>query len=256
MSAPAYVPKVVFITGATGDFGRAFAKRFSALGSKLIVHGRDASKVEALVHELDGDVYGVVFDITDTAAIEAGIENIPDHFQDIDLLINNAGGALGLDKAYEAKLDDWDGMIEMNVRSLTRITRLILPRMVANKRGHVINIGSIAGTYQYPGGNVYGACKAFVKQFSLNIRADLAGTKVRVTNVEPGMVETQFSLSRFKGDQKRADAVYANTVPLVADDIAATVEFVATQPAHVNINSIEVMPTVQSFGPLAVERSA
>lgn len=250
----AYVPKTVMITGATGDFGRAFAKRFAALGCKLIVHGRDADKVRALVDEIHGDVYGVVFDMRDSAGIDAGIANIPDHFCDVDVLINNAGGALGLEKAPEAHIEDWDAMIDMNVTSMVRVTRLILPQMVARKCGHIINIGSIAGTYPYPGGNVYGACKAFTRQFSMNLRADLPGTHVRVTNIEPGMVETQFSLARFKGDAKKASAVYANTNPLKAEDVAEAVVWAATLPAHVNINAIELMPTTQSFAPLAVER--
>jgi len=249
-----YVPKTILITGATGDFGRAFAARFADLGARLVIHGRDADKVAAVIKDLGVPAHGMVCDMTDQAGIEAAIAAIPKEFGDIDLLINNAGGALGLEKAYEADLGDWDAMIDMNVRSLARITRLILPRMVAAKSGHVINIGSIAGTYQYPGGNVYGACKAFVKQFSLNLRADLAGTNIRVTNIEPGMVETQFSLSRFKGDAEKAAAVYANTRPLKAEDIAEAVVWCATQPAHVNVNTIEIMPTTQSFGPLAVER--
>lgn len=251
-----YVPKTVMITGATGDFGQAFVKRFEALGCKLIVHGRNADKVEDLVKGAEKDIYGCVFDMTDNQAIAQGIANIPDHFRDIDLLINNAGGALGLDKAFEASLDDWDAMIAMNITSLLHVTRLILPGMVAAKRGHIINIGSVAGNWPYPGGNVYGAAKAFVRQFSLNLRADLQGTHVRVTNIEPGMVETQFSLSRFKGDAARAKAVYANTTPLKAQDIAEAVVWCATQPDHVNVNTLEIMPTAQSFSPLAVERNA
>jgi len=242
------------ITGATGDFGRAFAVRFAAVGAKLILHGRNADKVAALQKEFPGS-HGMVCDFTDQKAIEDAVAGIPAEFRDIDLLINNAGGALGLDKAHEASLEDWDDMIDMNCRSLVRMTRLVLPGMVSRKAGHIINIGSIAGTYNYPGGNVYGACKAFVRQFSLNLRADLAGTQVRVTNVEPGMVETQFSLSRFKGDQKKADAIYAGTTPLRAGDIADAVFWIATQPPHVNVNAIEIMPTVQSFGPLYVERA-
>ena len=250
----AYTPKCVMITGATGDFGRAFAARFAAAGAKVVLHGRNTDKVAALLKEFPGS-YGMVCDFTDQAAIEAAVAAIPNEFQNVDLLINNAGGALGLDKAQEADLKDWDDMIDMNCRSLVRMTRLMLPGMVARKAGHIINIGSVAGTYNYPGGNVYGACKAFVRQFSLNLRADLVGTHVRVTNIEPGMVETQFSLSRFKGDQKKADAVYAGTAPLKAEDIAESVFWVATQPAHVNVNSIEIMPTAQSFGPLNVERA-
>jgi 3-hydroxy acid dehydrogenase/malonic semialdehyde reductase len=244
------------ITGATGDFGRSFARRFADLGCRLVLHGRNADKVKDLVDTIDGDIYGAVFDMTDQEAIEQGVANIPDHFRDIDLLINNAGGALGLEKAFEAKLEDWDDMIDMNVRSLVRMTRLILPQMVKRKTGHIINIGSVAGNHPYPGGNVYGACKAFVRQFSLNLRADLPGTKVRVTNIEPGMVETQFSLSRFKGDKEKADAVYANTNPLQAEDIAEAVVWAATLPPHMNINTMEIMPTTQAFGAFAVERFA
>ncbi len=251
-----YIPQTVMITGATGDFGRAFAARFAKFGCRLIVHGRNAEKVQEMVEGIDAEIYGAVFDMTDMKAIEEGMANIPDHFRDIDVLVNNAGGALGLDKAQDADLKDWDDMIDMNVRSLVHVTRMVLPNMVKRKTGHVINIGSVAGNYNYPGGNVYGACKAFVRQFSLNLRADLPGTGVRVTNIEPGMVETQFSLARFKGDAKKADAVYANTNPLQASDIAEAVVWTATLPPHVNVNSIEIMPTTQSFGPLAVERFA
>lgn len=242
------------ITGATGDFGKAFARRFAALGCKLIIHGRSQEKVDALITELNTDCHPLVFDITDKGATLERISQIPDEFKNIDLLINNAGGALGLDKAQNANLEDWETMIEMNNTSLIRITNQILPGMSARKKGHIINIGSIAGTYPYPGGHVYCAVKAFTKQFSLAMRADLAGTGVRVTNIEPGMVETQFSLARFKGDKEKADAVYANTTPLTADDIAEAVVWAATLPPHMNVNSLEVMPTVQSFSALAVER--
>lgn len=249
-----YTPKTVLITGATGDFGTAFAKKFADMGCKLIIHGRDQSKVAALCDDLDADTHPVVFDITDKQATINAINAIPKDFNDIDLLINNAGGALGLDPAHKADLDDWETMIEMNDKALVRITRLVLPGMVERKRGHIINIGSTAGNYPYPGGNVYCASKAFVKQFSLSLRADLQGTKVRVTNIEPGQVETQFSLARFKGDKDRAAAVYAGTENITADDIADAVAWAATLPERMNINRIEIMPTTQSFGPLPVER--
>lgn len=251
-----HAPRTVLITGATGDFGRAFTARFAALGSRVIVHGRDASKVKTVVDGLGVPAYGMVFDVRDTAAMEAAVAAIPSDFADIDLLVNNAGGALGLEKLQSADMADLDNMIDMNVRALVHMTRLILPRMIANRRGHIINIGSVAGNWPYPGGHVYCASKAFVRQFSLALRADLQGSQVRVTNIEPGMVETQFSLARFKGDAARADAVYANTTPLQADDIAETVVWCATLPPHVNINTVEVMPTTQSFSPLAVERFA
>jgi len=250
-----YAPKCVMITGATGGFGTAFAERFAAAGCKLILHGRSTQKLDELSKKLDVPVYPLVFDLKDKQETSKQIQAIPEEFQNIDLLINNAGGALGLDKAHEADLEDWEDMIVINNTSLIRITRLILSGMAERKKGHVINIGSTAGNYVYPGANVYGAVKAFVKQFSLNIRADLVGTNVRVTNIEPGIVETPFSLTRFKGDQKKADEVYAGTVPLTAEDIAESVFWAATLPEHVNINRLEVMPTKQTNGPFNVERN-
>jgi 3-hydroxy acid dehydrogenase/malonic semialdehyde reductase len=242
------------ITGATGGFGKAFVARFAALGCKLVVHGRSQEKLDKLCEGLDVPVHKIVFDICDKETTLNALNNIPDEFKDIDLLINNAGGALGLDKFHEANLDDLETMIEMNDTSLIRITRQVLTGMVERKRGHIINIGSIAGNWPYPGGHVYCAVKAFVKQFSLALRADLAGTNVRVTNIEPGIAETPFSLNRFKGDTEKAASVYAGTVALTAEDIAESVFWAATLPEHVNVNTLEVMPTQQSFSPLAVER--
>lgn len=257
MTKPAsYTPGTVLITGATGDFGKSFAERFAALGCKLVLVGRTREKLDALKSSLKTPSTILCFDMADKDAMNKAFASLPAEFSEIDLLVNNAGGALGLESAHEADIKDWDAMIDINVTSLVHMTRLILPGMAKRKRGHVINIGSVAGNYAYPGGNVYGACKAFVKHFSLNLRADLAGTNIRVTNIEPGMVETQFSEVRFKGDKKRAAAVYANTNPLVATDIAEAVTWVATLPPHMNVNSIEIMPTTQAFGPLAVERFA
>ena len=244
------------ITGATGGFGVAFAKRFANAGCKLVLHGRNAAKLDALCDTLDVPVHKLVFDICDREETAKQINAIPDDFKNIDVLVNNAGGALGLDKAQEADIEDWENMIEMNNTSLVRITRLVLPNMVARKRGHIINIGSIAGNWPYPGGHVYCAVKAFVKQFSLAIRPDLQGTNVRVTNIEPGMAETPFSVNRFKGDEEKAATVYAGTTPLTAEDIAESVFWAATLPEHVNINSLEIMPTKQSFSALAVERDS
>ncbi len=244
------------ITGATGGFGSAFARCFAAMGCRLVLHARNVEKLDALRAELSVDSHPLVFDVTDKKATIAQIAAIPEDFKAIDLLINNAGGALGLDKAYEAELEDWEAMIAMNDTALVRITRLILPGMVERKKGHIINIGSTAGNYPYPGGNVYCASKAFVKQFSLALRADLAGTRVRVTNIEPGQVETAFSLARFKGDAEKAKAVYADTENITADDIAEAVSWAATLPERMNINRVEIMPTVQSFGGLPVERFA
>jgi len=249
-----YKPSIVFISGSTGDFGKAFARHFAALGCTLILHGRSAEKLEALSAELTVPVHTLLFDITDRQAMEKAIGEIPPAFQHIDLLINNAGGAIGMDKAQDSDIDDWDQMVAMNISALIRLTRLCLPGMTQRKRGHIINIGSTAGNYPYPAGHVYCASKAFVKQFSLALRSDLQGTNVRVTNIEPGMVQTQFSLARFKGDKEKASAVYANTAPLNADDVAESVVWAATRPPHVNINRIELMPTTQSPGPLQVER--
>ena len=253
---PTYTPKCVFITGATSGFGQAYARRFAEAGCKLIMHGRNAEKLDKVCADLDVPIHKVLFDLKDKTATIQQIQAISDEFKDIDVLINNAGGALGLDKAHEANIEDWEDMIEMNNTSLVRITRLVLAGMVDRKCGHVINIGSIAGNYVYPGANVYGAAKAFVKQFSLNIRADLTGTNVRVTNIEPGLAATDFSLLRFKGDKEKADEVYANTTPLLAEDVAESVFWAATLPEHVNINRLEVMPTKQTHGPLVVERDA
>ncbi len=220
MSYPNITPSIVFITGATGGFGVAMAQIFAKAGSKLILHGRNADKLNKLCADIDAETYPIIFDITNKQQMLKAIDTIPDHFKNIDLLINNAGGALGLDKFYEADLDDLENMIMMNNTSLIQITRQILPIMTENKKGHIINIGSIAGNWPYPGGHVYCAVKAFVKQFSLSLRADLVGTNVRVSNIEPGIAETSFSLNRFKGDSKKADAVYANTIALNAEDIA------------------------------------
>lgn len=253
---PTFKPDTVFISGATSGFGVAFAKRFADAGCKLILHARNEAKLDEICKNIDAPIHKIIFDLRDKDATTNQINAIPDEFKNIDVLINNAGGALGLDKAHEADIEDWEAMIDMNNTSLVRITRLILPDMVERKRGHIINISSIAGNYVYPGANVYGAVKAFTTQFSLNIRADLAGTNVRVTNIEPGIVETGFSLSRFKGDKDKADEVYANTTPLVAEDVAESVFWTATLPEHVNINRLELMPTKQTFGPLVVERDS
>jgi 3-hydroxy acid dehydrogenase / malonic semialdehyde reductase len=253
-----YKPDIVFITGATGDFGKAFAARFAGAGSKLILHGRDEAKVMALCADLRGKykarIHPCVFDIQDKEAMKAAIEALPPEFEAVDLLINNAGLALGLEPAQNCEIDDWETMIAVNNTALVRITRFILAGMAARKKGHIINIGSTAGNYAYAGGNVYGATKAFVKMFSLNLRADLKGTKVRVTNIEPGMIETQFSTVRFKGDADKAKAVYANTENMRAEDIAEAVFWSATLPPYFNINRMEIMPTVQSFGGLTIER--
>jgi len=253
-----YEPKTVLITGATGDFGRAFASRFAAIGSALVLHGRNQEKLAAIQAELsaqyDVPIHMVCFDVSDAEAIIEQLSSLPDDFKAIDLLINNAGGAFGASPADQSGLDDWLAMVDINVKGLVAVTHEVLKGMCARKKGHIINIGSTAGSYPYPGGHVYCASKAFVKQFSLSLRADTFNKNIRVTNIEPGMVETQFSLVRFAGDQNKADAVYANTTPLTADDVAENVFWAATLPPHVNINRIELMPTRQAPGPLQVDR--
>lgn len=253
-----YIPGTVLITGATGDFGRAFADRFAALGCRLVLVGRNADKVSKLSGDLREahqiPVHECVFDMQDKQGMADAIHGLPADFASVDLLINNAGLGLGLDPAPACDISDWETMIAVNNTALVQMTRLILPDMAARKRGHIINIGSTAGTYPYPGGNVYCATKAFVKQFSLSLRADLKGTRIRVSNIEPGMIETQFSTVRFKGDSAKALQVYEKTENLHAEDVAEAVVWCATLPPKFNVNRIELMPTTQSFGPLAVER--
>lgn len=249
--------KTICITGATAGFGEACAERFAAEGWRLIVVGRRADRLRALQERLhDVPVHGVELDVRNYAAVEAMVRDLPEGFRQIDVLVNNAGLALGLENAYQADIHDWETMIDTNIKGLCFLTRCILPAMVERNQGHLVNMGSIAGNYPYPGGNVYGATKAFVKQFSRNLLADLNHTGVRVTNIEPGLAESEFSLVRFHGDRDRADAVYRGTRPLTPADIADIVHWVTTVPPHVNICTVEVMPVCQSCGPLAIHRAA
>ncbi len=247
---------IILITGATAGFGAAIARRFAAGGARIVVAGRRRERLDALAAELGRDViHPLALDVRDRAAVEATIAGLPTGFADIDLLVNNAGLAIGLAPAQEADLDGWDAMVDTNVKGLMYVTRAVLPGMVARNRGHIVNIGSTAALYPYPGGNVYGATKAFVRQFSLNLRADLLGTRIRVTDIEPGLVGgTEFSVVRF-GDAEKAAKLYEGADALTPEDIAETVHWVATLPARVNINAIEMMPVTQAFGPLAVHRS-
>ncbi|HEX4256778.1 MAG TPA: SDR family NAD(P)-dependent oxidoreductase [Streptosporangiaceae bacterium] len=247
--------KTVFVTGASAGFGASIARRFAADGDRVVVTARRADRITDLAKELGDAVLPVTFDVRDRAAVAAAVAGLPAEFAEIDVLVNNAGLALGLEPAARADLDQWDQMVDTNCKGLTYCTRAILPGMVARRRGHVINLGSIAGTYPYPGGNVYGATKAFVHQFSLNLRSDLQGTGVRVTSVEPGLSGgTEFSVVRFDGDQAKADQVYQGVQPLGPDDVAEAVHWTASLPAHVNINVVEMMPVAQSFGPLPIAR--
>ena len=245
----------ILITGATAGFGLAIARRFAAEGHRVVLAGRRQDRLDALLAELGDNAHALTLDVRDRDAVLAAIAGLPPEFADTDVLVNNAGLALGVNPAQRANLDDWHTMVDTNVKGLMTVTHAVLPGMVARDRGHVINIGSVAGNWPYPGGNVYGATKAFVRQFSLNLRADLAGTRVRVTDIEPGLVAgTEFSSVRFAGDTERADAVYKGTEPLTAEDVTDAVHWVATRPAHVNINTIELMPVCQSFAGLSINR--
>ncbi|VEB23853.1 SDR family oxidoreductase [Avibacterium volantium] len=245
----------ILITGASAGFGKAMCEVFIKAGYKVIGAARRLEKLEKLQAELGENFFPLQMDMNNLSEIDRALSKLPEAFQQIDLLVNNAGLALGLEPAHQANFDDWLTMINTNIVGLTYLTRKVLPQMVERQQGHIINLGSIAGTYPYPGGNVYGATKAFVEQFSLNLRADLAGTKVRVTNVEPGLYGgTEFSNVRFKGDDSKAASVYANVQPIEPIDIANTVLWIYQQPAHVNINRIEIMPVAQSFSALNVVR--
>ena len=228
-----------------------------AEGWRVIATGRRQDRLDGLAAELDDLVLPLALDVTDAAAVAALPGSLPKGWREVDLLVNNAGLALGLAPAQKSEVADWDRMVATNVTGLIHMTHALLPGMVERDRGHVVNLGSIAGSYPYPGGHVYGASKAFVKQFTLNLKADLVGTNVRVTDIEPGLCGgTEFSAVRFGGDQQKADAVYQGTTPLTAEDIAEAVVWVAQLPAHVNINRIEMMPTCQSTGPFNIKRRA
>lgn len=248
--------KTILITGATSGFGEACARRFAQDGQKLILIGRRTSRLEKLADDLKSlsPVHILTLDIRVRHEVEKNLGNLPENFSHVDVLINNAGLALGMEPANEADMDDWETMVDTNIKGLMYCTRMVLSGMVARNRGHIINIGSIAGDWPYPGGNVYGATKAFVKQFSRNLRADLLGKAIRVTNIEPGMAESEFSLVRFKGDIQKAVKVYEGTKALTSEDIAEIIHWAVNLPPHININRLEVMPTCQSWGHLAVDR--
>lgn len=246
---------IVLVTGASSGFGAAIARRFVNQGHRVIAAARRTDRLAALAAETGPNLLPVELDVTDKASIDRMLARLPADWQAIDVLVNNAGLALGLEPAQAAHLQDWETMIATNCQGLVWMTRALLPRMVERGSGHVINIGSVAGSYPYPGGNVYGATKAFVDQFTLNLRADLVGTGVKATNIAPGMAGgTEFSNVRFKGDDTAAAKVYEGTQPLTADDIAEAAYWAATLPAHVNINHIEMMPTCQGFSPFTVKR--
>jgi 3-hydroxy acid dehydrogenase/malonic semialdehyde reductase len=247
--------RVALVTGATAGMGRGLAIALLNAGARVIATGRRTQRLQQLEEEAKSDrLLTRVLDVQSAASLLACLSALPPDFTAIDTLINNAGLALGLNKAHEANLADWETMIQTNVLGLTRVTRAILPGMVERNRGDIINMSSIAASYPYPGGNVYGATKAYVRQLSLNLRADLLGTAIRVSSVELGMCETEFSLVRFKGDAAAARAPYAGMRPLVTHDVVDIVVSILRLPAHVNVNAIEVMPVQQSFAAFAVDR--
>lgn len=248
---------IVLVTGASSGFGAAIATRFAREGHRVIIAGRRADRLTQLAGRLGRDhVHPLVLDVRDRSAVAQAIEGLPADLSAIDVLVNNAGLALGLEPAQSADLDAWDTMVDTNIKGLMYVTRAVLPGMVARDRGHVVNLGSTAARYPYPGGNAYGASKAFVRQFSLNLRADLHGTRIRVTDIEPGLCGgTEFSNVRFRGDAERAEKVYDGADALTPEDIAESVVWAASLPSRVNINTIELMPVSQAFGPLAVARN-
>ncbi len=247
--------KIALVTGATSGFGEACAEAFARAGAVVVAAARRKERLEALVARLgNGKVHPLVLDVRDRAAVEKAMKGLPPPFAAVDVLVNNAGLALGLEPAQRASLDEWDTMIDTNCRGLVTMTRAVLPGMIERNRGHVVNVGSVAGTYPYPGGNVYGATKAFVHQFTLNLRADLLGTAVRASCVEPGMAETEFSVVRFGGDGGRAAKVYEGVKPLSPADVAEAILWIASLPPHVNVNALELMPVQQAFSPFAIHR--
>jgi 3-hydroxy acid dehydrogenase/malonic semialdehyde reductase len=248
--------KTIFITGATSGFGQALARICVAQGARVLATGRRQERLDALKAELGESLHPICLDVRDEGAVRASVAALPGAFSQVDVLVNNAGLALGLDSYENLPMEKIRQMIDTNIGGVLYCTHALLPGMVARDSGHIVNLGSIAGTYPYPGGNVYGATKAFLEQFSLNLRADLLGKNIRVTNIEPGMCDTEFSSVRFDGDRQKADSVYAGMQPLTAEDIARTIFWCITQPAHVNINRVEVMPTMQAFSPFAVSRKA
>ncbi|WP_058909978.1 bifunctional NADP-dependent 3-hydroxy acid dehydrogenase/3-hydroxypropionate dehydrogenase YdfG [Entomohabitans teleogrylli] len=246
---------IILVTGATAGFGKSITERFVANGHKVIATGRRQERLQELHDALGDSVLTVQLDVRNRAAIEEMIAGLPGEWRNIDVLVNNAGLALGLEPAHKASVEDWEDMIDTNNKGLVYMTRAVLPGMVERNRGHIINIGSTAGNWPYAGGNVYGATKAFVRQFSLNLRTDLHGTAVRVTDIEPGLVGgTEFSNVRFKGDDTKVQTTYQNANALTPEDVSEAVWWVSTLPAHVNINTLEMMPVSQTWAGLSVHR--
>lgn len=245
----------ILITGASAGFGEAMCRTFVSAGYQVIGAARRIEKLHQLEAELGQQFYPLEMDMTSTESIRQALQSIPESFKEIDCLINNAGLALGLESMDKADFADLETMIQTNIIGLTFLTHQVLPQMVARQQGYIINLGSIAGSYAYPGGNVYGATKAYIRQLSLNLRADLVGSNIRVSNIEPGLCgETEFSNVRFKGDDERAAKIYENVQFIRPQDIADTALWLYQRPLHMNVNTIEIMPVAQSFGALPIHR--
>lgn len=249
------IMKTILITGASSGFGKATAELLAKDGHNLILIARRLERLKELQKILNTQTYLAQVDITQREQVERFFNEIPEEFINIDVLVNNAGLARGLDLAQDAHLDDWEEMINTNIKGVTYVTRLTLEIMKQRKSGHIVNIGSVSAIAPYPKGNVYGATKAFVRQFSRNLRTDLIGTNIRVSNIEPGAAETEFSLVRFKGDQEKANAVYENARMLKPEDIANTIKWIIDQPLHINIDNVEIMPIDQTYAGLTTYRS-
>lgn len=246
--------KTALVTGATSGIGKATAEALAQAGWQIIAAGRRAERLDQLASLYPDQVYPLAFDIRDHAVLREKLDSLPQHLRAIDLLVNNAGLALGTSPAQAANLDHWHMMIDTNVTALINITHLLLPTLIERK-GAIINLGSVAGSYAYPGGNVYAGTKAFVQQLSAGLRSDLHGTGVRVTSIDPGMVETEFTLVRTDGNQAASDSLYRGMQPMTAQDIAASILWVATLPPHLNINKLELMPVQQSLAGFQVARA-
>lgn len=247
---------IIFITGATSGFGAAMARRFIKNGHKVIATGRREERLLELRDELGENLLPVTLDIRDKDQVEKVISHLSEDWKDIDVLINNAGLAVGADPIQNVTFEAFENMLQTNVHGLFYCTKLILPLMLKKNKGHIVNLGSVAGEFPYSGGNIYGGTKAFVHQMSLNLRSDLLGTNIRVTCIEPGMCESEFSEVRFNGDKKKAEAVYHGMTPLSSEDIAETIDWVISRPAHLNINVISLMPTDQAFAGFSINRKS
>jgi 3-hydroxy acid dehydrogenase / malonic semialdehyde reductase len=244
----------VLVTGATSGFGEATCRRFAEAGAKVVATGRRTDRLDLLKRSLGELCHVVAFDVRDRNAVESAIDSLPPAFRTPNVVVANAGLSLGLEPAHKTKVEDWEDMVATNINGMLYTVRAALPGMVERDEGHIVLIGSVGADFPFPGGNVYGATKAFVKQFALNLRADLLGKNVRVTNIEPGLAETEFSLVRFKGDADKAKTPYQGLQPMSADDVAETIFWACTLPRHININRMQMMPVMQGFSAFAFAR--